>query len=98
MVRARSNRDLIRLGVSGAEGMANNLPSGVIKALHLPRLSEHEQQDMMKAVATCEGHVQSMIEALERSIELLTEYKQSLITAAVTGELDVTTAGSGIPA
>ena len=35
--------------------------------------------------------------ALRRSIDLLAEYKQSLITAAVTGELDVTTAGSGIP-
>ncbi len=33
----------------------------------------------------------------ERAIELLTEYKQSLITAAVTGELDVTTASRGIP-
>jgi len=35
--------------------------------------------------------------AVAGSIELLTEYKQSLITAAVTGDLDVTTAGSGIP-
>ena len=34
---------------------------------------------------------------LESSIDLMTEYKQSLITAAVTGDLDVTTAGSGIP-
>lgn len=34
---------------------------------------------------------------LARSIALLTEYKASLITAAVTGELDVTTAGSSIP-
>lgn len=34
---------------------------------------------------------------LQASIDLLAEYKQSLITAAVTGELDVTTAGSGIP-
>lgn len=31
------------------------------------------------------------------SIASLAEYKQSLIAAAVTGELDVTTAGSGIP-
>jgi type I restriction enzyme S subunit len=30
-------------------------------------------------------------------VHLLNEYKQALITAAVTGELDVTTAGSGIP-
>ena len=35
--------------------------------------------------------------ALRAQIDLLAEYKQSLITAAVTGELDVTTAGSGIP-
>lgn len=35
--------------------------------------------------------------ALVKQIDLLTEYKQSLITAAVTGELDVTTAGSGVP-
>lgn len=28
MMRTHSNRELIRLGVSGAEGMANNLPSG----------------------------------------------------------------------
>ena len=34
---------------------------------------------------------------LDRSVRLLTAYKQSLITAAVTGDLDVTTAGSGIP-
>lgn len=36
-------------------------------------------------------------ESLRASIEILAEYKQSLIMAAVTGELDVTTAGSGIP-
>lgn len=34
---------------------------------------------------------------LTRSIDLLTEYKQSLITAAVTGQLDVTTASTRIP-
>lgn len=35
--------------------------------------------------------------ALESSIALLTEYKQSLITSAVTGEFDVTAIGSEIP-
>lgn len=35
--------------------------------------------------------------SLRRSISLFQEYKQSLITAAVTGQIDVTTAGSGIP-
>ena len=38
-----------------------------------------------------------VVRGLEESIELLTEYKTSLITAAVTGEFDVTTAGSKLP-
>ena len=38
-----------------------------------------------------------VIAGLARSNDLLAQYKSSLITAAVTGELDVTTAGSGIP-
>lgn len=35
--------------------------------------------------------------ALTQGVERLAEYKQSLITAAVTGEIDVATAGHGIP-
>lgn len=35
--------------------------------------------------------------ALSQSVERLLELKASLITAAVTGEIDVTTSGSGIP-
>lgn len=40
---------------------------------------------------------QRQTDQLRHSTALLTEYKESLITAAVTGELDVTTACSGIP-
>ena len=36
------------------------------------------------------------VSAIEKSMALLAEYKRSLITAAVTGELDVTTARSGV--
>ncbi len=49
-----------------------------------------------RAVAA-RAFAQNRIWALEAGCTLLQEYKQSLITAAVTGELDVTTAGSGIP-
>lgn len=38
-----------------------------------------------------------LVRGLNKSIDLLTEYQSSLITAAVTGELDVTTADSNIP-
>lgn len=61
------------------------LPDRPVQAQGLSRLAEFEQE-------LCSGS-----EVTRRQLDLLTEYKQSLITAAVTGELDVTTAGSGVP-
>lgn len=59
-----------------------------------------DQDVQIKLLAQLEeqrGSMTSMINGFEESINLLTEYKSSLITAAVTGELDVSTAGSNIP-
>lgn len=97
MLRVRRNRELIRLGTSGAEGMANNLPSGVVKDLMVPLAPGREQLQVSEEAAAEAAQVEGVVGSLARSIDLLTEYKQSLITAAVTGELDVTTAGSGMP-
>jgi len=97
MLRTHRNRELIRLGVSGAEGMANNLPSGVIRGLMVPLVPQAQQASFAGAMANLEKRSRVADEALMRSVSLLQEYKQSLITAAVTGELDVTTACSGVP-
>jgi len=97
MLRTHRNRELIRLGVSGAEGMANNLPSGVIRGLTVPLVPQAQQASFAGSMANLEKRSRVADEALMRSMSLLQEYKQSLITAAVTGELDVVTAGSGIP-
>jgi type I restriction enzyme S subunit len=71
----------------GSEGMSRML---------MPRISLREQRSRAnEAKATLEAHGRLRVE-LARSLNAITEYKQSLITAAVTGELDVTTAGSGI--
>ncbi|WEV77739.1 restriction endonuclease subunit S [Janibacter cremeus] len=50
-----------------------------------------EELDEADAVAT------QSTQQLQRSIDLLTEYKSSLITATVTGELDMSTAASRLP-
>jgi len=97
MLRTHKNRELIRLGVSGAEGMANNLPSGVIRGLVVPTVPAG-QQSVSTAIASGIESAARLGEArLAMSVDLLQEYKQALITAAVTGEIDVTTAKSGIP-
>ena len=55
------------------------------------------QVALANEVDTQRNHYAELSEHLRRSIAKLREYKQSLITAAVTGEIDVTTAGGGIP-
>lgn len=49
------------------------------------------------AVRSLHADAQCRSDRLKLSMATLDQYKQSLITAAVTGVLDVTTAGSGIP-
>lgn len=56
-----------------------------------------ERHEIGSAVLEVSCSERERVEDLRRSINVLTEYKSSLITAAVTGEMDVTTAGSRIP-
>lgn len=60
----------------------------------LPSLAQQDQ--VIGHVRVAADERASLSTAMERQIEMLQVYKQSLITAAVTGEIDVTTAGSGI--
>lgn len=55
------------------------------------------QRRTVRRLGEIREQVQEGRRTLSRSIELLGEYKQSLITAAVTGEFDVTTASTRIP-
>lgn len=71
---------------------------GALAEHQIPAVPLERQVQLVKAVAAARERAAQATEAMARSIDLLTEYKTSLITAAVTGELDVATAGSGIPA
>ncbi|SCE94792.1 restriction endonuclease subunit S [Micromonospora saelicesensis] len=92
MLRSHANRERIKLGISGAEGMANNLPTAVVKGCVVPAAPLDVQE---RSVVELQ-HDLSAIEELQRlitgQVSVLAERKQALITAAVTGQLDVTTA------
>lgn len=63
-----------------------------VMALPFPAVPTVAQREL---VAECQRHLSAVdkgVEALTSAVALLQEYKQSLITAAVTGEFDVTTA------
>lgn len=55
------------------------------------------QSDAIARVGEAAASRNTALTAIRQQVVLLTEYKQSLITAAVSGELDVSTAGSGMP-
>lgn len=75
----------------------DNLNTDILLSVPLTLPTIDEQDDIMLTIEEIDRSASAVQTALEESIRLLNEYKQSLITAAVTGDLDVTTAGSGIP-
>lgn len=58
-----------------------------VLSVNLP--SFDEQQRIARELDALAGRTRNLINTLERQIELLKEHRQALITAAVTGEMDV---------
>jgi type I restriction enzyme S subunit len=74
-----------------------HLEAGIKSApVVLPTLKE--QDAIVNETVAERGRRSRLRDQIDRAIVLLSEYKRSLITAAVTGELDVTTARRGVPA
>lgn len=86
-----------RTALLGRGATRLRLNTEVARGAELPPSRDAEQVSYAAFVRSGQETVRSAESALTRSIELVTEYKTSLITAAVTGEIDVTTAGSGVP-
>lgn len=92
MLRSHAVREHIKMSISGGEGMANNLPTSVVKDCVLPKAPLAAQEAATNALNADAAKVQRARSALQRSIDLLSERRQALITAAVTGQFDVSTA------
>lgn len=67
-----------------------------MKKMPIPKLSLREQQEIVQRIDSQVGKIDAVVERLCYQIDLLNERRQALITAAVTGQLDVTTARSGV--
>lgn len=74
-----------KLTIDAAMSLPVSAPRSISKRRHVAEQVIELQQELGEH-----------LKALNLSVKLMQEYKQALITAAVTGELDVTTAGSGI--
>ena len=64
---------------------------GSLREIPFPALNMSDQRQIASAVRNAIDEDASLMCAMERQIVLLTEKRQALITAAVTGQFDVTT-------
>ena len=75
--------------ISGAEGLANNLPSSSLRGFRIPLPGICEQRQIAAFISARTGEIDRLIEKCDSSVGLLREYRTALITDAVTGKIDV---------
>ncbi len=91
-LNSRGYRVQVRHAISGAEGLANNLPLSALKGFGIPLPPLDEQRRIVAYLDEQTAKIDTLIAKAERFIELAKERRAALITAAVTGQLDVTAA------
>lgn len=79
----------VRRAISGAEGLANNLPLSKLRAFEMHHPSMEEQRRIAAYLDQQTAKIDALIEETERFIDLSRERRAALITAAVTGQIDV---------
>lgn len=86
----RRYRDLIELEATGASYSMQNISQRVILDLPFCVPSRAEQDAVVVEIHALVAELDQLVSKAERFIELAKERRAALITAAVTGELDVT--------
>lgn len=91
LVRLQLERDL-----SGAEGLARNIAQSAIKELVVTVPPLDEQRAIVARLDAACARFDALTAAAEAAIARLTEYRQALISAAVTGKINVCGAASTV--
>ncbi|HHQ6613783.1 TPA: restriction endonuclease subunit S [Serratia fonticola] len=89
IMKSDSIRNQIKLAINGAEGLANNITKEAIKSFFssLPPISE--QEEILHFIKERMLIIKEVDLKLVRSLRLLKERRSALISAAVTGKIDV---------
>ena len=74
---------------SGAEGLASNIAKGDIYNLVFPLPPLKEQPELRARIGDETAKLDALMAKVRTAIERLQEYRTALISAAVTGQIDV---------
>ena len=97
-MNSRYYRQQVEQAISGAEGMANNLPLSSLRDFRFAIPPKAEATAIASYLDRDTAGVQAFITRLEREIDLLREYRTRLVADVVTGKLDVREAARRLPA
>ncbi|TBW11687.1 restriction endonuclease subunit S [Azotobacter chroococcum subsp. isscasi] len=82
-------RRAVEIEATGASSSMVNIAQSVILDLFVAIPSKQEQDVIMDRISVTTARIESLCAKTERSIELLKERRSALITAAVTGQIDL---------
>ncbi|MBU8807278.1 restriction endonuclease subunit S [Mycolicibacterium goodii] len=88
-LNSRHYRVQVRMAISGADGLANNLPLSSLRAFDVSVPPIDEQCCIANHLDEQTAKLDRLIAESERFIELARERRAALITAAVTGQIDL---------
>ncbi|OOL31571.1 hypothetical protein GQ85_12795 [Rhodococcus rhodochrous] len=84
-------REQVLRSISGAEGLANNLPLSKLMNFTVPVPPLEEQREIADHLDRETAKIDALIAKAEQFIELAQERRAALITAAVTGQIEIPT-------
>lgn len=97
-MNCRYYRDQVEQAISGAEGMANNLPLSSLRDFVFPIPPLNEAAEIANHLRMALKSLDTALARTEREISLLREYRTRLVADVVTGKLDVRAAAAKLPA
>jgi type I restriction enzyme S subunit len=101
MFNSTSMRSQIENAISGAQGLANNLPQAALRSFYTVAPPPKEQFNIIHEIMNICDKLDELIQEACLAIALLQERRTALISAAVTGKIDVrnySPVAEGVPA
>ncbi len=80
--------DIVALGVGGGQP---NISQDIVRALRVPTPPLKEQSQICEYLRNKCGRIDSLISEAKRAVALTREHRSALISAAVTGQIDIRT-------
>ena len=96
-MNSRYYRQQVEQAISGAEGLANNLPLSSLRAFFFAVPPTDEQHEIVGHLQRSTNKLSVAVAQAEQEIGLLQEYRTRLIAEVVTGKLDVRRAAANLP-